>query len=220
MSAEELLCLNITRSGSTWTRTAAYWAGQADDRLCQLCGEADETSDHFWWCAALKVARETADGELSKMDPDHLPAPVRHGIAPALVADVGGTFWGLECLDKFTLDQRKMCGWDKDAMSNEYVKQIAEKVGEGSGHTAREIVQCLAAPHCNSEQLPMPLTVSPPPCKEQLEKPNVYSDGSLHNPSSMHWRLGGIGVYWPGRCLRDSPLTEAEQRYTRSEEKP
>ena len=46
MSAEDRLKLDIVRTGSTWTRTASYWAGQVDDKVCQLCLEDDEDANH------------------------------------------------------------------------------------------------------------------------------------------------------------------------------
>ena len=29
--------LDIVRTGWAWTRVAAYWPGQVDDKTCQLC---------------------------------------------------------------------------------------------------------------------------------------------------------------------------------------
>ena len=36
MQPEDRMHLDIVRSGSSWTRATAYWAGQVADRLCQL----------------------------------------------------------------------------------------------------------------------------------------------------------------------------------------
>ena len=41
--------------------------------------------------------------------------------------------------------------------------------------------------------------------------PNVYSDGSVHNPRSTHWQIGGVGIWWPERKLTEEPLNENEE---------
>lgn len=96
MNNEDRFIADITRTGPTWARTAAYWAGQAEDNTCQICGLQDEDSWHFWVCLALAKAREEADNELAALDPEILPMPVRHGIAPAMTAKGCTTFWGTE----------------------------------------------------------------------------------------------------------------------------
>ena len=83
---EDRMILDITRTGAAWTRTAAFWAGQADEKTCQLCGEEEEHSWHFWTCKALKEERNEADKDLANIDPEKLPLPIRHGIAPAMKA--------------------------------------------------------------------------------------------------------------------------------------
>ena len=50
------------------------------------------------------------------------------------------------------------------------------------------------------------------------EEPNVYTDGSLHNPTSRHWQVGGMGIFWPDRKLEEQPIEEYENRYMRCEE--
>ena len=43
-------------------------------------------------------------------------------------------------------------------------------------------------------------------------KPDVYNDGSVHNPRSLLWQVGGgVGVYWPAREEKTAPLTEIEK---------
>ena len=50
------------------------------------------------------------------------------------------------------------------------------------------------------------------------DKPNVYTDGSLHNPTSRHWQVGGMGIFWPGRSLEQEPIEESEMLFMRSEQ--
>ena len=57
-------------------------------------------------------------------------------------------------------------------------------------------------------------TSSKPP-----SKPNVYSDGSVHNPASHFWQVGGIGVFWPRRSLTDESLSDTEYKYMHTEQR-
>ena len=82
MSDEDKLILDLVRTGAAWTSTAAYWAGQADSKVCERCGEGDERSWHFWTCTKLKKTRSEANEKLAKLDPTYLPMPFRHGTAP------------------------------------------------------------------------------------------------------------------------------------------
>ena len=60
---EDMMILNVERTGSTWTKKAAHEAGQSENDLCDLCGRK-EGADHLWTCEALKKEREEADEEL------------------------------------------------------------------------------------------------------------------------------------------------------------
>ena len=82
------------RTGSAWNRVAAYWSGQVEDRICQLCLEGEENANHFWKCKSLEQVRKDADKDIAALDPDDLPNPIKQGIAPALGASSCGTFWG------------------------------------------------------------------------------------------------------------------------------
>ena len=50
------------------------------------------------------------------------------------------------------------------------------------------------------------------------EKPNVYTDGSLHNPTSRHWQVGGMGIFWPERELQKEPLEQHEMMYLKCQQ--
>ena len=41
LSDEDLLIRNVHRTGSSWNRSAAYWAGQCNDQRCPLCMEKE-----------------------------------------------------------------------------------------------------------------------------------------------------------------------------------
>ena len=89
------MILNLTRTGSTWTKVAAYKAGQVEDENCILCGKR-EKSDHMWECEELKEERRDADKDLAELDPEKLHPAIRHGIAPAMAAKLNATYWGGE----------------------------------------------------------------------------------------------------------------------------
>jgi len=75
---------------------------------------------------------------------------------------------------------------------------------------ARQIVQACKHPDWQ-EDFPMPDT-----CAEMAPpEPNVYTDGSLKNPTIQQWSLGGVGIWWPERDLAANPLSEAEAAFTR-----
>ena len=91
---EGLMQLNLVRTGSLWTKSTAYWTGRDEAKTCCICME-DETAEHIIWrCKPLEKKRKEADSILAAINCKLLPAPVRHGIAPALKAAMPGTFWG------------------------------------------------------------------------------------------------------------------------------
>ena len=69
LSPEQRTTLDITRTGASWNRTAAFWAGQAEDKMCQLCNEAEEKSDHSWYCKPLQEKRIETDAQLAQTKP-------------------------------------------------------------------------------------------------------------------------------------------------------
>ena len=52
---EDRMILDLVRTGAARTMTAAYWAGQAETKICQLCNEEEEHSWQFWTCKVLKT---------------------------------------------------------------------------------------------------------------------------------------------------------------------
>ena len=65
-----------------------------------------------------------------------------------------------------------------------------------------------------SQALPAPeKTKGKPPAR-----PNVYSDGSVHNPKDQNLQERGVGVYWPERTEENLPVTESEKVFSMFEE--
>ena len=139
ISDEDRMILDLTRTGAAWTRTAAFWAGQAESKTCQLCKEGDEHSWHFWTCKSLKCEREKIDKTLAGLDPELLPLPVRHGIAPALKAKGSTAFWGKEEDPNIPEDQRKLIGCCNEKEINSLIREEMQKIPIEV--TAREYIQ-------------------------------------------------------------------------------
>ena len=60
---EDLMQLNLVRTGSLWTKSTAYWTGRDEAKTCCICMEEDETAEHIIWrCKPLerKGRRPTA----------------------------------------------------------------------------------------------------------------------------------------------------------------
>ena len=36
-------------------------------------------------------------------------------------------------------------------------------------------------------------------------------------PAGLHWKVGGVGVWWQNRCISENPMTEAEEHFTHSQ---
>ena len=78
---------------------------------------------------------------------------------------------------------------------------------------AREVVQVQLRREGRQELATPKWTDEKPP-----EEPNTYSDGSVHNPRSTAWQIGGVGIWWPGRKLEAQPLTEDEAKFMHVEQ--
>ena len=53
--------------------------------------------------------------------------------------------------------------------------------------TAREVMQSMLEARMGSESIERPTRIEGTP----PENPNVYSDGSVHNPKDHHWQVAG-----------------------------
>ena len=105
-------------------------------------------------------------------------------------------FWGSQGEDFDGAKQAKLCGEDmKPRAHSNIMDVVADLNRKDETCTARELIQAMAEKAKGSVALPKPRAVKERPQK----KPYVYSDGSVHNPKSFHWQVGGIGAFWPGR---------------------
>jgi len=86
LTDKELTNVNMARTGSAWDRNTAFWAGQAEEQECIICGEK-ENGDHVWTCKELEEERKEVDEDIAKLDPEKLPASVKQGVAPAMIAN-------------------------------------------------------------------------------------------------------------------------------------
>ena len=118
------MILNLTRTGSNWTRTAARRAGQAESDKCILCGRKED-SGHMWHCEALRTEREEADHALPSLDPHQLHPAIRHGVAPAMSARLNGSFWGT-VLEDTSHANKKLLGNVPEGMTPSEIRHITD----------------------------------------------------------------------------------------------
>jgi hypothetical protein len=179
-----------------------------------MCGEEVETIMHCWTCKALGKDRIALDEELSKIDHAHLPNAVKIGFAPAMTIDPAKPYWGdndehdpkVEGMPEST---RKQIGC-RQLVKLKYEIREFFREEKSNDVTARELIQYLTMTE-GCKDLPLPEKV-----KEGLsmpKEPNVYSDGSVKNPRGLHWKVGGVGVWWKNRNLDDEPVTETEEKF-------
>ena len=46
---DDLMMLNLVRTGSLWTKNTTYWTGKVDDMTCSVCNDEEETAEHIIW---------------------------------------------------------------------------------------------------------------------------------------------------------------------------
>lgn len=227
--------VTLVRTGAQRTREAAFWAGHSDAKTCSLCGAMGEGSDHFWYCTALYDCRCVADPILAAINPDVLPNPLRHGIAPALVSDIGAPFWGGPWSDNIqpevaimfgahdiAQDDEEVGNWMRQVvdMHTDFEVPVMDSVHSGTVQgpiktarcTARQAMQIMTQAR-DTLELPRPRScdgVAP-------AEPNVYTDGSLKHPKSKFWHGGGFGAWWPKRSQAEAPINDTEDLHLRYE---
>ena len=167
---------------------------------------------HCWTCKMLEQDRIKLDEELSKVDPKHLPNAIKIGVAPAMTIDPTKPFWG-DCdqhdpkTDDMPESTKKMVGCRTLAKMKYEIRPFFSEERDNN-ITARELMQQLTRTKV-CHDVPLPEKISEGACLP--EDPNVYSDGSVKNPRGLHWKVGGVGVWWRNRCIERNPLTQAER---------
>ena len=98
------MILRLVQSGSNWTKAVTAKTGRTDDdeadARCDLCKSMKESSDHVWFCPALKGNARELDVDLAEANPEDFTPAMRHGIACALNANPTCTFWGYACKEE------------------------------------------------------------------------------------------------------------------------
>ena len=144
MTDHDKMLLNITRTGSQWTKNTAYWAGHDETQMCRLCNKSKETAEHInWHCEVLNAARIKADKGLATCNKAHMHTAVLHGIAPAMTADPRLPFWGTKPeathdVTQYTKEECKMFGCFLGTLPVDCRRVIEATSGEC---TARALVQ-------------------------------------------------------------------------------
>ena len=155
------------------------------------------------------------------MDPEDFTPAMRHGVAPIMNANVKKTFWGAECCNKWSKEQKRMMGCLEEHEIKTDVNYIMNKVDPL--HSARETMQTITATYGRGYNAMEEEEEDPGPQAERVnenelvpEEPNAYADGSLKQSKGACWQTGGAGVWMPDRKIED--LTEQEKKYTTQEE--
>ena len=111
------------------------------------------------------------------------------------------TFWGTEEEEenKYTEKKMRLLGACMAKEINDDIREEMQKMPIFI--TAREYIQ-----HKVDEEGETKLSAPQSEEGTPPEMPNVYTDGSLHSPTSRHWQDGGMGICWPQRELQKEPL--------------
>ena len=111
---DQMITLKLMQTGSNWSKVVTAKTGQLDEdgisELCDLCGEMRETTDHCWYCPALKGKARQLDVELAEANPGDFTPAMRQGVACALNADPTRTFWGYRPDETWGLAGRSSTG--------------------------------------------------------------------------------------------------------------
>ena len=210
--------MNYVITGATWTAQQLYDMGRATDNLCRLCGRPELDIRHgLWHCRPVLEKAKAAMIEL-RIDPQDFPRCLQVGIPPSMSAKQSTTFWGARRQDLHTDDESMLQLMGAPGKSK-FQQAVAEgrdivveelcqekEIQNAQQMNARQLFQCFKGEHVVCELTP------PIPCDELAPNEiNVYTDGSLHDPESNIYSLGGAGAWWPHRQVQaDGPVSSAE----------
>lgn len=93
----------------------------------------------MWTFENLKQAREEADKDMAKIDPERLPVAVKIGIPPVLKADPRRLVWGGSELNTGEDETKKFCGCQDEAKLYQHLAKITKDIDER--YVAREWMQ-------------------------------------------------------------------------------
>lgn len=94
-------------------------------------------------------------------------------------------------------------GWV--AGKDDELKQIIEQAPEGI--SAKDHMRILKA---GTERMELP--ASEWTDHQPRDRPDVYTDGSVHMPHCQQWAMGGLGVWWPATVERGDSSIKDEQK--------
>ena len=162
------------------------------------------------------IARKTKQAQqLFDIEVKDLPTALRFGLPPDMTNQLHTTFWALTPHQTHTQapHMRKRMGIADSTRKQRIVarqnnQEAQEQLGEhGLQHsTARQAFQ-----HLRGQHPPTPNTALPDTCHDRPpQQPNVYTDGSLINPTEPLFSLGGAGAWHPNRQLENTGISEAE----------
>ena len=148
------------------------------------------------------------------VNPADLPTCLLHGLPPAMSNRLHGTFWGAAPSSTITTQQqiRQSMGIYDDTRHRRHVEEAKDIEAQelyaevDAQHlTARQAFQLQRGQNEEVDIAPPNPTMDRPP-----QHPNVYSDGSVKNPTEPQFSLGGAAAWHPQRELAQRPASNSE----------
>ena len=161
-------------------------------------------------------ARKTWQAQqLFDIHPQDLPTSLRFGLPPDMTNQLNTTFWALKPQQTHTQAPhlRHRMGIRDSTRKQRIVSMQNNKEAQEqlNTHNLQQLTARQAFQHLRGQQPPTTNIALPTNCTDlPPEQPNVYTDGSLINPTESHFCLGGAGVWHPQRQLDNTGASEAE----------
>ena len=149
------------------------------------------------------------------LQPQDLPVSLRFGLPPDMSSQLHTTFWALTPHQTHTQPphlRHRMGIADSTRKQRIVTMQNSKEAQEQlTKHNVQHCTARQAFQHLRGHHPPTPTVAVPTTCTDlPPEQPNVYSDGSLINPTEPHFSLSGAGAWHPQRQLDTTGASEAE----------
>ena len=223
---DRCVLLSALAQGRWMIKHAARMKDGLDD-TCRDCGQAQESPWHLLYnCTAHGQARHlnNRDMSLSLRQVMELPVLLRLGLPPLMGTASYGPLWA-------------SCFEDGSSSNNNIVQLFSSPSERHDLALQTEIQQMSVAMQCTGEgardladrlrQLDDENFVSdvqgilnntaPPVDAEVPTEPNLYTDGSVVNPTTAMYSVGTAEVVHVNRDLEEFPLNDIEQAYAECE---
>ena len=228
IAQDDLNIHNHLTTGATWDQASKFKAGQDNDHKCPHCHHPNQDIFHtLHACPTFQHIRQAHKALPDNINHTSVPNTVLIGVPPALCLDPTRTFWGQtaaqvglqhDCIDnkigiKGTRNLEPKLSptiwWHIDNMTNNNHKEFHDDHNTNNIHhnNARQLLNSLRK-HTqwlnDNTHVPFVNDVAPADI-------NVYTDGSVSNPTFNNWQTGGCAA-WYNEAR--SNFTGNEQQFT------